>query len=101
MCLTSGDFTNYGIVSLALGTADFRTGSCPGAAAPQGLSHKSMSCLGGQGCGLGGMEQPEPADWPTHPDKLNSTPLAVWQDQVSSLFPPGVALSCLVVVLEI
>ena len=101
MCLTSGDFTNYGIVSLPPGTADFRTGSCPGAAAPQRLSRKSTSCLRAQGCSLGGMEQPEPADWPTHPDKLTSTPLAAWQDQVSSLCSPGVALSCSVVVLEI
>lgn len=59
MCLTSGDFTNYGIVSLAPGTADFRTGSRPGAASPQGLSRESACCLGAQGYGLGGMEQPE------------------------------------------
>ena len=59
MCLTLGDFTNYGIVSLAPGTADFRTGSRPGAASPQGLSRQSECSLGAQECSLGGMEQPE------------------------------------------
>lgn len=63
MCLTSGDFTNYGTVSLPPGLQTSELAQVL-AAAPKG-SVVTNVLSEGPGVWSGGMGVPEPADWPT------------------------------------